>query len=35
MPVMVYGRNIFSPKVVKDAGLMYYAVGRGDSLASS
>jgi len=35
MPVVVDGRNLFSPKAVKDAGLMYYAVGRGDSLASA
>lgn len=31
-PVIVDGRNVFDPKAVKDAGLMYYGVGRADSL---
>ncbi len=31
-PVLVDGRNLFDPKQVKAAGLMYYAVGRADSL---
>ena len=31
-PVIVDGRNVFEPKAVKDAGLMYYGVGRADSL---
>jgi len=31
-PVVVDGRNLFDPKHVKAAGLMYYAVGRADSL---
>ncbi|MCL7939427.1 UDP-glucose/GDP-mannose dehydrogenase family protein [Halomonas sp. ATCH28] len=32
MPVVVDGRNLFDPQTIKQAGLMYYAVGRGDSL---
>ena len=32
MPVVIDGRNLFDPEAVKGAGLMYYAVGRGDSL---
>jgi UDPglucose 6-dehydrogenase len=32
-PVLVDGRNLFDPQVVKAAGLMYYAIGRADSLA--
>ncbi|UYG06014.1 UDP-glucose dehydrogenase family protein [Halomonas sp. M4R1S46] len=32
MPVIVDGRNLFEPEAVKAHGLMYYAVGRGDSL---
>ncbi|ALM52807.1 UDP-glucose dehydrogenase family protein [Halomonas huangheensis] len=32
MPVIVDGRNLYDPEIVRDAGLMYYAVGRGDSL---
>lgn len=31
-PVLVDGRNMFDPSAVKAAGLMYYAVGRADSL---
>ncbi|MFI8726241.1 UDP-glucose dehydrogenase family protein [Stutzerimonas kunmingensis] len=31
-PVVVDGRNLFEPATVKGAGLMYYAVGRADSL---
>ncbi|MDF3918793.1 UDP-glucose/GDP-mannose dehydrogenase family protein [Salinicola salarius] len=31
-PVIVDGRNLFDPAVVKQAGLLYYAVGRGASL---
>lgn len=32
MPVVVDGRNLYDPASVRRAGLMYYAVGRGDSL---
>lgn len=32
MPVVVDGRNLYDPLAVKQAGLLYYAVGRGDSL---
>jgi UDPglucose 6-dehydrogenase len=32
-PVLVDGRNLFDPQIVKAAGLMYYAIGRADSLA--
>lgn len=31
-PVVVDGRNLFDPKLVKAAGLLYFAVGRADSL---
>lgn len=31
-PVLVDGRNLFDPRQVKEAGLMYFAVGRADSL---
>ncbi|MDP9940117.1 UDP-glucose dehydrogenase family protein [Ectopseudomonas alcaliphila] len=31
-PVLVDGRNLFDPAAVKAAGLMYYAVGRADSI---
>lgn len=31
-PVVVDGRNLFDPLAVKAAGLMYYAIGRADSL---
>ncbi|WP_108444434.1 UDP-glucose dehydrogenase family protein [Halomonas denitrificans] len=33
MPVVVDGRNLFEPETVKAAGLLYFAVGRGDSLS--
>ncbi|TLF47260.1 UDP-glucose/GDP-mannose dehydrogenase family protein [Halomonas urmiana] len=32
MPVVVDGRNLFEPDAVRAAGLLYFAVGRGDSL---
>ncbi|WP_163560259.1 UDP-glucose/GDP-mannose dehydrogenase family protein [Halomonas sp. NO4] len=32
-PVVVDGRNLFDPARVREAGLLYYAVGRGASLA--
>nr|WP_319528618.1 UDP-glucose/GDP-mannose dehydrogenase family protein [Pseudomonas laurentiana] len=32
-PVIVDGRNLFNPKQVKAAGLMYYAIGRADSIS--
>jgi UDPglucose 6-dehydrogenase len=31
-PVVIDGRNLFSPESVKAAGLSYYAIGRGDSI---
>ncbi|PMR73854.1 UDP-glucose dehydrogenase family protein [Billgrantia endophytica] len=31
-PVVIDGRNLFSPETVKAAGLSYYAIGRGDSV---
>ncbi|MFC4860146.1 UDP-glucose dehydrogenase family protein [Pseudomonas sp. MAHUQ-62] len=31
-PVLVDGRNLFEPQSVRSAGLMYYAIGRADSL---
>lgn len=31
-PLVVDGRNLFDPQAVKAAGLMYYAIGRADSL---
>lgn len=31
-PIVVDGRNIFVPNVVREAGLLYYGMGRGDSL---
>jgi UDPglucose 6-dehydrogenase len=31
-PVVVDGRNIYEPEIVHRAGLLYFAVGRGDSL---
>uniref|UniRef100_UPI0035624B90 UDP-glucose dehydrogenase family protein n=1 Tax=Neptunomonas sp. TaxID=1971898 RepID=UPI0035624B90 len=34
-PVIVDGRNLYNPEDVKKAGLMYYAVGRGDSLQTA
>jgi UDPglucose 6-dehydrogenase len=33
-PVLVDGRNMFDPATLKEAGLMYYAIGRADSLTS-
>lgn len=35
MPVVIDGRNLFDPQAVKRAGLLYFAVGRGDSLQSA
>ncbi|MDT8894000.1 UDP-glucose/GDP-mannose dehydrogenase family protein [Halomonas sp. I1] len=32
MPVVVDGRNLYDPETVRKAGLMYFAVGRGESL---
>lgn len=32
LPVIVDGRNLYDPEAVRAAGLMYYGVGRGDSL---
>ncbi|WP_158774382.1 UDP-glucose dehydrogenase family protein [Cobetia sp. L2A1] len=34
-PVVVDGRNLFEPAAMKAAGLMYYAVGRGDSMVAA
>jgi UDPglucose 6-dehydrogenase len=31
-PVVVDGRNLYEPRALREAGLMYYAVGRADSL---
>ncbi|MCG6658056.1 UDP-glucose/GDP-mannose dehydrogenase family protein [Halomonas campisalis] len=31
-PVVVDGRNLYDPALVRQAGLLYYAVGRGESL---
>ena len=31
-PVVVDGRNVFDPRLLREAGLLYYAVGRADSL---
>jgi len=33
MPVVVDGRNLYDPQAARQAGLLYYAVGRGASLA--
>lgn len=33
-PVLVDGRNMFAPNTVKEAGFMYYAIGRADSVMS-
>jgi UDPglucose 6-dehydrogenase len=33
-PIIVDGRNLYDPREVQKAGLLYYAVGRGDSLAA-
>ncbi|WP_275288599.1 UDP-glucose dehydrogenase family protein [Halomonas elongata] len=35
MPVVVDGRNLYDPETVRKAGLMYFAVGRGESLQRS
>ncbi|QTF91386.1 UDP-glucose/GDP-mannose dehydrogenase family protein [Halomonas sp. BM-2019] len=32
MPVIIDGRNLYDPHAVKRAGLLYFGVGRGDSL---
>ncbi|MDR5858409.1 UDP-glucose/GDP-mannose dehydrogenase family protein [Halomonas eurihalina] len=32
LPVIVDGRNLYDPETVRKAGLLYFAVGRGDSL---
>ncbi|MBB3189452.1 UDP-glucose 6-dehydrogenase [Halomonas cerina] len=32
IPVVIDGRNLYEPATLKQAGLLYYAVGRGDSL---
>lgn len=34
-PVIVDGRNLYEPKRVQQAGLLYYAVGRGNTMHSS
>ena len=34
-PVMVDGRNLYRPEDLRDAGFLYYAVARGDSIALS
>jgi len=34
-PVLVDGRNLYDPKLVREAGLLYFAVGRADSLHHS
>lgn len=31
-PVVIDGRNLYEPETVKSAGILYYAMGRGDSL---
>lgn len=31
-PVLIDGRNLFDPAIAKEAGFMYYAIGRADSL---
>ncbi|WP_106478271.1 UDP-glucose dehydrogenase family protein [Phytohalomonas tamaricis] len=31
-PVVVDGRNLYDPAAAKDAGMLYYAIGRGESL---
>ncbi|WP_016855032.1 UDP-glucose dehydrogenase family protein [Halomonas smyrnensis] len=35
LPVVVDGRNLFDPEALKAAGLLYYAVGRGESVTSA
>jgi UDPglucose 6-dehydrogenase len=32
-PVVIDGRNIYDPKTVESAGLAYYGIGRGRSVA--
>ncbi|MBM7333629.1 MAG: UDP-glucose/GDP-mannose dehydrogenase family protein [Alcanivorax sp.] len=32
LPIMVDGRNLYEPGTVRQAGLLYYAVGRGESV---
>jgi UDPglucose 6-dehydrogenase len=34
-PVLVDGRNLFDPAILKEVGIMYYAIGRADSLMSA
>nr|BFD62729.1 UDP-glucose/GDP-mannose dehydrogenase family protein [Bdellovibrio sp. HM001] len=34
-PILIDGRNIFNPKEMKQAGIKYYAIGRGESLVGS
>ncbi|APX92550.1 UDP-glucose 6-dehydrogenase [Halomonas sp. 1513] len=34
-PIVIDGRNLFEPASVKQAGLDYYAIGRGDSLQAA
>ena len=29
-PIVVDGRNLFDPKTMADAGILYYAIGRGE-----
>jgi len=31
-PIIIDGRNLYDPVKVREAGLMYYAIGRGDSI---
>jgi UDPglucose 6-dehydrogenase len=33
-PIVVDGRNLYDPEDIKQHGILYYAVGRGDSLAT-
>ncbi|RKR06119.1 UDPglucose 6-dehydrogenase [Kushneria sinocarnis] len=35
LPVLIDGRNLYDPETVREAGLMYYAVGRGKSLQTA
>ncbi|MCM5703402.1 UDP-glucose dehydrogenase family protein [Larsenimonas salina] len=35
LPVLIDGRNLYEPSAVHEAGLMYYAIGRGESLTMS
>lgn len=34
-PVVVDGRNLFEPEQVREAGLLYFAIGRGDSISGA